>query len=41
MGELVTATGQLKIWTSEFGKECTNRNPIDIDKMDREFGMQI
>ena len=35
------ATDQLKMLTSEFGQEYTNHNPIDIDKMDREFGMQI
>lgn len=37
MGEFITATDQLKAWTSEFGKEYTDRNPIDIDKMDREL----
>lgn len=31
-------TKQLAAWTTEFGREYTDRNPISVDKMDREFG---
>jgi pseudaminic acid biosynthesis-associated methylase len=31
-------TKQLETWTAEFGKEYTDRNPIAVDAMDKEFG---
>lgn len=31
-------TKQLEAWTSEFGKEYTDRNPVDIEEMDRVLG---
>lgn len=31
-------TRELNVWTSEFGKAYTDRNPIDVDAMDRELG---
>jgi pseudaminic acid biosynthesis-associated methylase len=31
-------TKQLTAWTTEFGKEYTDRNPIAIEEMDRELG---
>jgi pseudaminic acid biosynthesis-associated methylase len=32
------STQQLKAWTSELGKEYTDRNPMTVDSMDRELG---
>lgn len=31
-------TKQLTTWTTEFGKAYTDRNPIAVDEMDKEFG---
>lgn len=34
----IRQTDQLEVWTSKFGQDYTDRNPIDVDKMDRELG---
>lgn len=31
-------TSELGVWTSQFGKEYTDRNPISVDAMDKELG---
>lgn len=31
-------TSQLEAWTSKFGKECTDRNTIVVEDMDRDLG---
>ena len=36
-----TETRQLATWTSEFGRQYTDRNTLSTDEMDAEFGRQF